>query len=67
VNELMHRLTRVIEQLLAQDDTRPSDDVVMRMLLASRADKATEQLVHNAYSRAIRGFESYDTTVLMSS
>jgi hypothetical protein len=67
VNELMHRLTRVIEQLLAQDDTRPSDDVVMRMLLAARADKATEQLVHNAYSRAIRGFESYDTTVLMSS
>jgi hypothetical protein len=67
VNELMHRLTRVIEQLLAQDDTRPSDDVVMRMLLVARADKATEQLVHNAYSRAIRGFESYDTTVLMSS
>jgi hypothetical protein len=67
VNELMHRLTRVIEQLLAQDDTRPSDDVVLRMLLASRADKATEQLIHNAYSRAIRGFESYDTTVLMSS
>lgn len=66
-NELIHRLTRLIEQLLAQDDTRPSDDVVMRMLLAPRADKTTEQLVYNSYSRAIRGFESYDTTVLMSS
>lgn len=67
VNELMHRLTRVIEQLLAEDATRPSDDVVMRMLLAPRADKVSQLLVHNAYSRAIRGFESYDTTVLMSS
>ena len=67
VNELTHRLTRVIEQILAQDTTRPSDDAVMRMLLAARADKATEQLLHDAYSRAIRGFESYDTTVLMSS
>ena len=67
VNELVHRLTRLIEQLLAEDQTRPSDDVVMRMLLAPRADKATEQLVHNSYSRAIRNFESYDTTVLMNS
>lgn len=67
VNELVHRLTRLIEQLLAQDVTRPSDDVVMRMLLAGRADKATEQLLHNSYSQAIRSFESYDTTVLMSS
>jgi hypothetical protein len=67
VNELVHRVTRVIEQLLAQDATLPSDDVVMRMLLAARAGKAAEQLVHNAYSRAIRGFESYDTTVLLSS
>jgi hypothetical protein len=67
VNDLVHRLTRLIEQLLAQDVTRPSDDVVMRMLLAGRADKAAEQLLHNSYSRAIRSFESYDTTVLMSS
>jgi hypothetical protein len=67
VNELTHRLTRVIEQLLAQDDTRPTDDVVLRMLLTPRADKVAEQLVYNAYGRAIRGFESYDTTVLMGS
>ena len=66
-NELVHRLTRLIEQLLAQDDTRPSDDVVLRMLLAPRTDKVAEQLIYNAYGRAIRGFESYDTTVLMNS
>jgi hypothetical protein len=65
VNELTHRLTRVVEQLLAEEATRPSDDVVLRMLLSPRADKVAERLVYNAYSRAIQGFESYDTTVLM--
>jgi hypothetical protein len=30
VNELTHRLTRVIEQLLAEDATRPADDVSTR-------------------------------------
>jgi exoribonuclease II len=65
VNELVHRLTRVIEQLLAEEATRPADDVVLRMLLAPRADKVAERLVYNAYARAIQGFESYDTTVLM--
>jgi hypothetical protein len=67
VNELYHRLTRVIEQLLAEEATRPADDVVLRMLLAPRADKLAERLVFNAYARAIQGFESYDTTVLMGS
>ena len=65
VNEIVHRLTRVIEQLLAEDATRPADDVVLRMLLSPRADKVAERLVYNAYGRAIHGFESYDTTVLM--
>ena len=65
VNELVHRLTRVMEQLMAEDATRPADDVVLRMLLAPRADKVAERLVLNAYSRAIQGFESYDTTILM--
>jgi hypothetical protein len=66
-NELTHRLTRVIEQLLAEDATRPADDIVLRMLLSPRADKVAERLVYNAYGRAIHGFESYDTTVLMNS
>ena len=67
VNELVHRLTRVVEQLMAEDAARPPDDVVLRMLLAPRADKVAERLVFNAYGRAIQGFESYDTTVLMGS
>jgi len=29
--------------------------------------KVAERLVFNAYGRAIQGFESYDTTVLMGS
>ncbi len=67
VNELVHRLTRVIEQLMAEDAARPADDILMRMLLSPRADKVAERLVFNAYRRAIQGFESFDTTVLMSS
>jgi len=67
VNEMVHRLTRLNEQLLAEDATRPADDVVLRMLLSPRADKVAERLVFNAYRRAIQNFESYDTTVLMSS
>lgn len=66
VNELVHRLTRVIGQLLGEDQTRPGDDVILRMLLSQRADKVAEKLIHNAYSRAIHGFESFDTTVLMN-
>ena len=38
---------------------------ILRLLLAPRADKVAERLVFNAYARAIQGFESYDTTVLM--
>jgi hypothetical protein len=65
VNEIVHRLTRLIEQFLAEDKARPADDVVLRMLLSPRADKVAERLIFNAYRRAIQGFESYDTTVLM--
>src|SRR6202035_5292072 len=53
VNELYHRLTRVLAQLLAEEATRPADDVVLRMLLAPRADNGAAPLVFNAYARAI--------------
>ena len=66
VNELVHRLTRLVEQLLAEDAARPADEIVLRMLLSPRADKNAERLVMNAYRRAVQGFESYDTTVLMT-
>jgi hypothetical protein len=65
INEIVCRLARFMEQLLADDHTRPADDVVMRMLLSPRADKAAERLVLNAYHRAIHGFDRYDTTVAM--
>ena len=65
VNEIVCRLARFIEQLLADDQTRPSDDVVMRMLLSERADKTAERLVINAYRRSIHGFDRYDATVTM--
>jgi hypothetical protein len=66
VNEIVHRLTRLIEQFLAEDAARPADEVVLRMLLSPRADKIAERLIFNSYRRAMQGFESYDTTVLMS-
>jgi len=64
-NELVCRLGLFMEQLLADDQTRPADDVVIRMLLSPRADKLAEKLVHTAYHRAIHGFDRYDTTVMM--
>jgi hypothetical protein len=65
VNEIVCRLARFAEQLLADDRNRPADDVVMRMLLSPRNDKSAERLVMNAYRRAIHGFDRYDTTVAM--
>lgn len=65
INEIVCRIARFLEQLLADDSTRPADDVVMRMLLSPRADKTAERLVLNAYRRAIHGFDRYDTTVAM--
>jgi hypothetical protein len=38
---------------------------VLRMLLSPRADKVAERMIVNAYKRAIHGFESFGTTVLM--
>jgi len=64
-NETCNRISRLIEQFLGDDKARPADDVVLRMLLSPRADKVAERLVFNAYRRAVHGFESYDTTVLM--
>lgn len=67
VNEMSHRLTKLIEQYLGDDRARPGDDVVLRMLLSPRADKVAERMIHNAYRRALQNFERYDTTVFMNS
>jgi hypothetical protein len=54
VNEVQHRVTRFIEQILLDDPGRPSNDVTLRLLLAPRAEKAIESLVLAAYSRTIQ-------------
>ena len=67
VNEMCNRICKLIEQFLGGDNTRPADEVVLRMLLAPRADKTSEKMVHNAYRRAMQNFDRYDTTVFMNS
>jgi hypothetical protein len=67
VNEMCNRITKLIEQYLADDNTRPADDVVLRMILSPRADKVAERMIQNAYRRALQNFERYDTTVFMNS
>jgi hypothetical protein len=64
--EINQRLARLVYQLLSEDLARPQDDVVIRMLLSTRADKTTERLMHKAYSRVVTSFESHDTTVLLN-
>ena len=66
-NEMCNRITKLIEQYLGDDKTRPADDVVLRMLLSPRADKVAEKMIHAAYRRALQNFERYDTTVFMNS
>lgn len=66
-NEINQRLIRFSYQIISEDLARPQDDVVMRMLLGSRADKSAQRIVHNAYRRVLSGFESFDTTVLLNS
>src|SRR5438270_5895452 len=53
VNELYHRLTRVIEQLLAEEPTRPADDVVLRMLLAPDRKSTRLNSSHSQISYAV--------------
>jgi hypothetical protein len=54
VNEVQHRVTRFIEQILIDDPARASDEVTLRLLLAPRAEKSIESLVHAAYVRTIQ-------------
>jgi hypothetical protein len=65
-NEIIHRLARYAYQLLGEDSARPADDVVIRMLLGTRADKNAQRIMHNAYRRVLTSFESFDTTVLLN-
>ncbi len=65
-NEITQRLARFSYQMLSEDPARPQDDVMIRMLLGTRADKEAERIVQNAYRRVLGSFESFDTTVLLN-
>ena len=54
VIEVQHRVTRFIEQILIDDPARSSDEMMLRLLLAPRSEKAIEGLVHSAYTRTIQ-------------
>ncbi len=54
LNEIQHRLSRFIEQILLDDPGRPTDEVMIRLLLAPRAEKSIEDLMHAAWSRTIQ-------------
>jgi hypothetical protein len=54
INEIQHRITRFIEQILIDDPARSSDEVMLKLLLAPRAEKTIEALVHNTYVRTIQ-------------
>ena len=54
INEIQHRLTRFIEQVLLDDPARPSEDMTLRLLLAPRTEKTIEALLHAAYARTIQ-------------
>ena len=54
INEIQHRVTRFIEQILIDDPSRPSNDVTLRLLLAPRTEKAIEALMQAAYVRTVQ-------------
>jgi hypothetical protein len=67
VNEICNRICKLIEQYLGDDNARPADDVVLRMLLAPRADKSGGEDAARRLPPRLQNFERYDTTVFMNS
>jgi hypothetical protein len=65
-NEMVIRIARYIEQVLVDEQGRPAVDILLRMLLGPRADKAAERLVVAAYRRALTGFDHNDATVTLT-
>lgn len=66
VNEMTVRIARYIEQVLVDEPGRPAVDILLRMLLGPRADKAAERLVISAYQRTLQGFDQNDATVTLT-
>jgi hypothetical protein len=53
INEIQHRLTRFIEQILIDDPARPSNENTLRLLLAPRAEKSVGDLLTAAWQRTV--------------
>jgi hypothetical protein len=47
-------VTRFVEQILIDDPARTSNDAMLRLLLAPRAEKSVDGLVQAAYVRTIQ-------------
>lgn len=54
INEIQHRVTRFIEQILIDDPARTSNEAMLGLLLAPRAEKNIESMLHAAYSRTVQ-------------
>jgi hypothetical protein len=54
VNEIQHRITRFLEQILIDDPARPADDVLIRLLLAPRKEKSVELMLHAAWAHTVQ-------------
>ena len=54
INEIQHRITRFLEQVLIDDPARPTDEVLIRLLLAPRREKTVELMLHAAWARTVQ-------------
>jgi len=54
INEIQHRITRFLEQILIDDPARPADDMLIRLLLAPRQEKSVELMLHAAWARTVQ-------------
>jgi hypothetical protein len=54
INEIQHRVTRFIEQILIDDPARTSNDAMLKLLLTPRTEKTVDGLVQAAYVRTIQ-------------
>jgi hypothetical protein len=54
INEIQHRVTRYIEQILIDDPSRPSVENTLKLLLAPRTEKTIESLVVSAWTRTVQ-------------
>jgi hypothetical protein len=54
INEIQHRITRYIEQILIDDPARPPAEQTLRLLLAPRSEKSIEALLIAGWQRTIQ-------------